>query len=76
MRLRTHRKDTDPEDLVAGISRGDTGALSRAITLVESARPEDAQAAGEVVEACLKKAIPIFWIAQVCVSAGKCDLAI
>ena len=57
-RLKAHRQEADPEDLVAGISRGDTGALSRAITLVESARPEDSLAAAQVVEACLKKATP------------------
>ena len=53
------RKDTmAAEELVTGISRGDTGALSRAITLVESTRPEDVEIAGGIVEACLRTADP------------------
>ncbi|MEJ2163215.1 MAG: methylmalonyl Co-A mutase-associated GTPase MeaB [Robiginitalea sp.] len=57
-RLRSQKRELDLATLVAGISGSDTGALSKAITLIESTRPEDAQLASRIVEACLKKAGP------------------
>ena len=41
------------DDYVEGILRGDVNVLSRAVTLVESRRAEDAALAREVVERCL-----------------------
>jgi LAO/AO transport system kinase len=38
---------------VDGILNGDRGVLGRAITLVESSRPDDAALAQEIIEACL-----------------------
>jgi LAO/AO transport system kinase len=43
------------EQYVEGILRGDRTVLARAITLVESTRPEHARLAGEVIEACLPR---------------------
>lgn len=57
-RIRSRKRDTEARDLIAGIFAGETGALSRAITLVESTLPQDAARAGEIVEACLKEARP------------------
>ena len=39
-----------------GVLAGDRIALARAITLVESSRPEDAELAQQIVDACLPKA--------------------
>lgn len=52
------RQTADSKAIVDGIAASDTTALSRAITLVESTRPEDEIRAVEIVEACLKKATP------------------
>ena len=41
------------QELVARVRAGDRGALARAITLVESSRPQDEEAAEAVLEACL-----------------------
>ena len=41
------------QDLIQGIQRGDTVALARAITLVESTNPDHFERAQEVIEACL-----------------------
>lgn len=57
-RLKAHKKQFDPKGLVEGILKGDTGSLSQAITLVESTREEDSALGTEVVEACLKQAVP------------------
>jgi len=57
-RLKAHKKKFDPKGLVEGILKGDTGSLSQAITLVESTREEDSALGTEVVEACLKQAVP------------------
>lgn len=40
-------------DYVEGIRRGDRGILARAITLIESSRPQDAAVAQDILEACL-----------------------
>lgn len=52
MRLKRARRLT-ADDYVDGIVRGDVNILSRAVTLVESRRPDDAELAREVVERCL-----------------------
>jgi LAO/AO transport system kinase len=57
-RLKAHKKGFDPSALIDGILKGDTGSLSQAITLVESTREEDSATGTEVVEACLKNAVP------------------
>lgn len=57
-RLKARKELQDPEDLVEGILKGDTGSLSRAITLVESTREADSALGTEIVEACLKQAVP------------------
>ena len=41
-----------------GITQGNRRILAKAITLVESTREEDSALGTEVVEACLKKAVP------------------
>lgn len=43
----------DLDALLEGLRQGDRAALGRAITLVESGRPADAQAARQLVTACL-----------------------
>lgn len=50
------RRRLTRDEYVEGILRGDRALLSRAITLVESLRPEHAALAEEVVEACLPRA--------------------
>ena len=52
MRLK-RAKRLSVDDYVEGILRGDVNILSRAVTLVESRRGEDAVLAREVVERCL-----------------------
>jgi LAO/AO transport system kinase len=47
------RRRLRPEEYVTGIRGGDRSILARAITLVESELPSDADAASEVIEACL-----------------------
>jgi LAO/AO transport system kinase len=44
------------QEYIDGILNGDRTVLARAITLVESARPEDADLAQDVIEACLPQA--------------------
>lgn len=44
------------EALLRGLLEGNRTALARAITLVESRRPQDKQAAGQIVEGCLPHA--------------------
>lgn len=46
-------RDLSADEYVAGILRGDVTVLSRAVTLVESVRPEHQALAREVVERCL-----------------------
>ena len=48
-------KAPDPGELEAGVLSGDRGALSQAITLAESTRPEDAPAAQALISALLPK---------------------
>lgn len=50
------RRKTDAPDLARRIVEGDRVALSRAITLIESARRADHAAAAEVVDRCLPHA--------------------
>ena len=57
-RLKAYKKGVDPKALIKGILNGDTGSLSQAITLVESTREEDSALGTEIVEACLKQAVP------------------
>jgi len=57
-RLRAHRHEVEPDVLIRQIVNRDVAALARAITLVESTRPEDTPLAGEIVEACLRKSTP------------------
>jgi LAO/AO transport system kinase len=57
-RLQRHREAADVKALLDGIAKSDITALSRAITLIESARPEDEIPAGELVDSCLKIAVP------------------
>lgn len=47
------RRRLAPAEYVAGIRAGDRSVLARAITLVESDLPSDADVASEVIEACL-----------------------
>jgi len=55
--LHTHgRRRLTRDEYVEGILRGDRAVLARAITLVESLRPEHAALAGQVLEACLPHA--------------------
>lgn len=52
--LKQNRKKTpSTRQLIEGILKGDTTALSRAITLVESTAPQHQEQAREVIEACL-----------------------
>jgi LAO/AO transport system kinase len=46
-------RTVDVRALVEGVVAGDRMALSRAITLVESARQQDREAAAQVIEGCL-----------------------
>lgn len=57
-RLQLRKETVDNSAIIAGIAASDTTALSRAITLVESTRPEDEIRAGELVESCLTRAVP------------------
>jgi LAO/AO transport system kinase len=47
------RSRLDPDAYVRGIQEGNRVILSRAITLVESRRPEDRKIADEIINACL-----------------------
>ncbi len=48
-----HRHEPTVEEFVEGIRNGDRRLLSRAITLVESSRPEHEQLAHEILDRCL-----------------------
>lgn len=50
---RFKRHELSVHEYVEGIRRGDTSVLSRAITLIESTRPEHNSMAQEVIEKCL-----------------------
>ncbi|MGB5653542.1 MAG: methylmalonyl Co-A mutase-associated GTPase MeaB, partial [Robiginitalea sp.] len=52
------KQATDDNAIIAGIAASDITALSQAITLIESTRPEDEIRAGELVESCLNRATP------------------
>lgn len=45
-----------PTELIDALRSGDRGALARAITLIESARPEDERQAGELLRRCVPAA--------------------
>ncbi len=47
------RRELTVDDYVSGIVKGDVTILSRAVTLVESVRPEHQSIAQEVIEKCL-----------------------
>jgi len=51
----TRRYDPDVETVVSGIMNGNRHTLSRAITLIESQRPEHEQKAHEILDRCLAK---------------------
>ena len=53
MRKQAKKRDLTIADYVDGIVKGDITVLSRAVTLVESVRPEHQQIAQEVIEKCL-----------------------
>lgn len=53
MRPRAKRRELTVSDYVEGILKGDVTVLSRAVTLVESVRPEHQVLAQEVIEKCL-----------------------
>ena len=52
-RPRAKRRELSVSDYVEGILKGDVTILSRAVTLVESVRPEHQAVAQEVIEKCL-----------------------
>ncbi|PHN04482.1 methylmalonyl Co-A mutase-associated GTPase MeaB [Flavilitoribacter nigricans] len=52
---RTRKSDIQLDDYVSGILDGDRSLLSRAITLVESTRPEHQELAQQILEQCLEK---------------------
>ncbi len=43
------------EDYIKGIEKGDRNTLGKAITLIESTRPDQKQLAQEIIRACVKK---------------------
>jgi len=49
----SRRKQPSVEELIAKILKGDTTALSRAISLVESTNPEHLEKANAIIQACL-----------------------
>ncbi|GLB53211.1 ATPase/protein kinase [Neptunitalea chrysea] len=56
-RIKKFRKQNlNPRELAKKICNGNTIALSRAITLVESTNPEHTEKANEIITACLPKA--------------------
>ncbi|MGB5189432.1 methylmalonyl Co-A mutase-associated GTPase MeaB [Robiginitalea sp.] len=57
-RLQLRKQAADDKAILAGIAASDITALSQAITLIESTRPEDEIRAGELVESCLNRATP------------------
>lgn len=50
---RMRRSQPAPETLTEGILKGDTTALSRAITLVESTNPDHQEKANAIIQGCL-----------------------
>lgn len=52
----------DPAAIAEGIRRGDRVPLSRAITLLESARPEHRPLAARILDACMPFRVPSFRI--------------
>ncbi|MFO7932870.1 MAG: methylmalonyl Co-A mutase-associated GTPase MeaB [Bacteroidales bacterium] len=50
---KSKKKQYSPSDLLEGIRKGDTGMLSRAITLIESSLPGHQADARELIRACL-----------------------
>lgn len=50
-----HRKSLSTVEYVEGIKKGDRTVLSRAITLIESAKSEHNEVAQQIIEACLPK---------------------
>lgn len=52
-KLKRSRTSLKASELIEGIRNGNRTALSRAITLVESTRPDDFAQADEIVQACL-----------------------
>ena len=53
LRKQAKKRDLTIADYVDGIVKGDITVLSRAVTLIESVRPEHQQIAQEVIEKCL-----------------------
>ena len=53
VRPRVRKRELSVDDYVEGIRRGDVTILSRAVTLLESTRPEHEAMAQEVIEKCL-----------------------
>ncbi len=53
--LSRQQESFQPATLIAGLRSGDRNALARALTLVESERPEHRKLAREVVESCLRE---------------------
>lgn len=53
LRKKTKRRELSASEYVEGIVKGDVTVLSRAVTLVESVRPEHQTVAQEVIEKCL-----------------------
>ncbi|MBR4782726.1 MAG: methylmalonyl Co-A mutase-associated GTPase MeaB [Bacteroidaceae bacterium] len=53
VRPRVRKRELSVADYVEGIRRGDVTILSRAVTLLESTRPEHEAMAQEVIEKCL-----------------------
>ncbi|HPT30883.1 MAG TPA: methylmalonyl Co-A mutase-associated GTPase MeaB [Prolixibacteraceae bacterium] len=51
--LQKKKKDYSPEQLTAGILRGDITLLSKAVTLVESSKPEHQKEAAGIIRNCL-----------------------
>jgi LAO/AO transport system kinase len=56
LRVRGRARRMGVDDYVAGILAGDRSMLARAITLIESGRPEDRETAEAIVERCLPHA--------------------
>lgn len=52
---RPEKRDPEISDYVAGIRSGDRTLLSRAITLIESTRPEHQDTARQILEQCLEE---------------------
>lgn len=55
-RLNKSRQSLSLDDYVGGIRAGNRTVLSRAITLIESTKPEHREMAQEIIEACLPEA--------------------